>query len=459
MRTPTIVKSVTMMTIAASMIACATAPSTGGFSTVQSTARDRLGARVQWNRGSADDSAAARAVDSVLAHALSADAAVQVALLNNRHLQATYESVGVAQADLVQAGMLANPFFEGALRFGHATATTGVELNLVESFLNLLQRPMRTRVAAAVYDRAALDVADSVLDVAARTRMAYYDAQAAQQTRDLRATVADAAHISAELAARQHDAGNITTLDLAREQSLSDDATLQLTDADAELADRREALSALMGLWGTRAQWTIPARLPDVPTNGSTLVGIDSLETVALAHRLDLASARQAIVIEGTQAGLANAAALVPELDVGVSYEHDVEGNRSLGPTLGVRIPLFDQGQSLRAATRVRIRAAQEQYAAMAVDVRADVRRAYARLRAARSRAEYVRTVVLPLKTTIVRETQLRYNGMLAGVFELLQSKRDEVDAGIRYVAALRDYWMAHTELERAVGGRLPEGV
>jgi cobalt-zinc-cadmium efflux system outer membrane protein len=421
---------------------------------VQSLAAERTGARVQWNQGTADDSAVARAVDSLLAHDLSADAAVQIALLNNRHLQATYEELGVAQADLVQAGLLTNPLLEGALHFGQGTSATGFELGLVQSFIGLFQRPLRMRAASAAAEQATLDVSAAVLDLAARTEVAYYQVQAAQQSRELRATVAEAVRLSADIARRQHEAGNSSALDLARAQALFEDAKLQLADADAALIDRREALTALMGLWGSRTQWTLPARLPDLPAD---IAGRSGLETFAIQHRLDLAAARQRIITLGASAGLTHAAALVPDLDVGVEMERDLEGTRSIGPTLGVRIPLFDQGRALNAAARSRVRGAQEEYAALAVDIRSDVRRAYARMRAAHAKAERLRTVVIPLRTTIVNETQLHYNGMLVGVFELLESKRDQIEAGAQYVDALRDYWVARAELMRAAGGRLPE--
>ena len=68
-------------------------------------------------------------------------------------------------------------------------------------------------------------------------------------------------------------------------------------------------------------------------------------------------------------------------------------------------------------------------------------------------------SAVLPLRHQIVRETQLQYNAMRAGVFQLLQAKRDEIDAGREYVESLRDYWVARADLERAVGGRLPATV
>ena len=54
---------------------------------------------------------------------------------------------------------------------------------------------------------------------------------------------------------------------------------------------------------------------------------------------------------------------------------------------------------------------------------------------------------------------QLQYNGMFVGVFQLLQARRDQIDAAREYIEALRDYWTARANLERAVGGRLPAPV
>src|ERR1035437_7898092 len=93
---------------------CASVPSRGGFDQVQQATTQRLGQKVQWNQGTEDDKAVTQAVQSLLHRPLTADDAVQIALLNNRRLQATYEELGVAQANLVQAGLLKNPRFSGS---------------------------------------------------------------------------------------------------------------------------------------------------------------------------------------------------------------------------------------------------------------------------------------------------------------------------------------------------------
>ncbi|MBC7454209.1 MAG: RND transporter, partial [Massilia sp.] len=50
----------------------------------------------------------------------------------------------------------------------------------------------------------------------------------------------------------------------------------------------------------------------------------------------------------------------------------------------------------------------------------------------------------------------LRYNGMLVSVFELLADSREQAGAVNGYIDALKEYWIAQTNLEAALGGRLP---
>ena len=85
-------------------------------------------------------------------------------------------------------------------------------------------------------------------------------------------------------------------------------------------------------------------------------------------------------------------------------------------------------------------------------------RAASSRLLIARERALYIKTVLLPLRERIVRETQLAYNAMTVGVFQLLESKREQIQAGRAYVEALRSYWTAQAEVDQLLAGRLPAG-
>lgn len=91
----------------------------------------------------------------------------------------------------------------------------------------------------------------------------------------------------------------------------------------------------------------------------------------------------------------------------------------------------------------------------MDLEVRSDVRRALHQLQTARALYSQITTTLLPQRQKILGETLLQYNAMQVSNFMLLQAKADEVEAQKAQVEALRDYWIARAELERATGGSL----
>jgi cobalt-zinc-cadmium efflux system outer membrane protein len=434
---------------------CATVDARPAFDEMRGlVAQHAPDSELAWPEGPADDAALRERVQAWLAQPLTPDAAVRIALLNNRNLQVLYGELGVAQADLVQAGLLENPVLTADVRFGINGPGTGVDVGLVQNVISALQIPLKRRVAAAELERAKLEVAGLVIDLAARVKVSFVGLQGALQRLELDASVVEATALAADVARRQHTAGTITDFDLASEEALAAQAQVDLARDQARAAEDRERLSALMGLWGEDTGWQVGARLPDVPSDPLPNHGLESL---AVAQRLDLAAARAATLAVAERLALERLYGLLPEGDLGLASAREIDDGRwSLGPSLGLPIPLFDQGQARRAKARAELLQGEARFAALAVEVRADVRRLLARAEAARTQAIQYRTRVLPLRRRVFTQAQLEYNGMLIGVFQLLQAKRDEVEAGRAYITALTDYWTTVARLEGAVGGALP---
>ena len=434
---------------------CAKVPREAGFGDVQKTVLQRSGQRVHWDQGAEADREVAQAMRGLLDNELTAEAAVQVALLNNQNLQASYEDLGVAQAELVEAGLLRNPIFSAQVRFPKGEAIP-YAIDVTQSFLDLLLLPRRKRVAGAAFDAAKLRVTDAVLELAAQARSTFYRAQGAEQLVEMHKNIAKATEASFDAAKRLHQAGNINELTLASEQALHERAMLDLASAQAEARQTREDLSELMGLWGNATGWKISPRLPELPA-GEANAG--TLEAAAIEQRLDLAAAREEIHAAGEALGFTKRTGLVPELSISGHAEREVEGDTTIGPGVELPLPIFSQGQPALAAARSRLRQQQKRYAALAVSVRSQTRRAYDRLLTARQRAEHYQHVLLPLRRSITQQTQLQYNAMHVGVNQLLGAKKEEIEAGREYVESLRDYWIAKAHLERVIGGRNPVGV
>lgn len=423
-------------------------PKDAGFSDVRQMVAGRIDQRAEWDRELEVDAAVSDTVREVLTQELTADAAVQVALLSNRNLQATYEELGVARADLIRAGLLRNPILTFERRFtGQA-----LEFDVVQEFIELITLPLRRRVAGAAFEATKLRVAQAVLDLAAEVRSTFSALQGAEQMVAMRRHVLQSTGASAELAERMHEAGNITDLDLRMEQRLTRQAQLDLAMAEVEVTQQRERLNVLMGLWGSDTGWRIAARLPDLPVAETPLQGLESL---AASQRLDLAAARRDIETAAKTLGLTSALRWLPGLSGHVHLEREPDGEQTVGPGIEILLPIFDWGQAAVPRDRALLRQKQQRYIALAVETRSEVRAAYSRMRSARDRAEFYRRTVLPLQVEILDQARLQYNAMQLNPLQLFQLKQAEIDAGREYVEAQRDYWVARAELEHSLGGRI----
>jgi cobalt-zinc-cadmium efflux system outer membrane protein len=431
---------------------CTTVALNAGFDDVSATVEERSRIKIFWNNGTDLDKESAAKVNSLLKGKLTTEEAVQIALINNRDLQAIYSDLGVAQADLVQAGLLNNPIFEAALKFPTSGGQTNLEFVTVMNFLDFFYMPLRKRVAATRFDEAKLRVTGAVLDFAARTRTAFYLYLANEQMLELRQTIVQALNASLDVARRLNEAGNITDLDLARERALAEAGKLALRSAEIAVRQSREQLNDLMGLWGNNTEWQADGRLPDIPGQA---IPTEDIERVALSRSIDLSHARQRILIAGEQLGFNRTTALIPELHLGPLGERN-EGAWEAGPVLEFPIPLFDQGQARIGRSTAELRRAQQEYYALAIRIRSTARAVRDRMEGFRDRALYYRDIMLPLHERIVNESQLQYNAMQLGPIQLLRAKEQQIETAVAYIEALRDYWLARGDAGQILSGRLP---
>jgi cobalt-zinc-cadmium efflux system outer membrane protein len=436
-----------------SLNGCMSIALNAGFDDVRMAVEERSTAQLFWNNGTELDKEAAEKLRSLLKGKLTADQAVQIALLNNRELQALYSDLGVAQADLVQAGLLKNAIFDAAVLF---PVTHGgrpdLELSAAMNFLDVFYVPLRRRVAAARFEEAKTRVTGSVLDFAGSVRRAFYQYQAAQQMLELRQSIVQALDASFEIARRLSAAGNITDLDLARERAQFEASKLALRSAEIASQQRREDLNVLMGFWGKEAEWQAEQRLPDIPEQP---IDTKDIERRAITRSVDLANARQRIVVAGQQLGFSRWSALFPEMDVGTAAERE-ERAWEVGPLFGFAIPLFDQGQARTGRAAAELRRADQEYYATAVRIRSTARALQDQIEGARDRALYYRDILLPLRERIVNETQLQYNAMQLGPFQLLNAREQQIETAVAYIEALREYWLARAGVSQLLSGRLP---
>ena len=451
-------RPVVFLALAAALTACSAGDPQRHFDGgVGGPVADRLGTkyRTVWRRGGPEEAQADAAVAALLRRPLTAPGAVQVALLNNRALQAEFAEVGISYGEYVTAGLLKNPSLAASGRLpDRAAYLPDWEAAVSQDFLDALLLPLRRRLAAEQLRQVENRVADETLRVAAKVERAFYIYQARRQLIGRLELIADTNAAAADFTRSLHDAGNVNDLDLVNQQATYSQSRIDVTQARAQTLSDREAVNRLLGLDGAAASaWTAAKSLPPIPGREPESA---ALENRAVRQRLDLQAARAQLVAAEQALALRAGTRYFPQgVVVGVDSEREPEGEHITGPTLNLELPIFNQGQGEIATLKARDLEARRQLEAKVIDVRSEVRAARAQLAANRELALSIRDTVLPQRRQVLALTLQQYNGMLRGAYDLLTAKANEAAAERSYVEAWRDYWIARVDLERAVGSRL----
>lgn len=438
---------------------CKTFSPDGGITAVADLTDPALGIEIVRLRTEEDAAYAREAVARLLKRPLTAESAVQLALYNNRGLQAAYNELGISETALVGAYLPPNPTFS----VERLSSSVEVEIGgrAIANILALLTLPARAGIAEDRYRQAQLRAAEETLRVAANTRRAFYRTVAARESAAFLDEAKTAAETATKLARRLGETGAMNKLDQAREQVFYAEVAAQLAAQHQRSTSERERLIRMLGLWGKDTEFALPKSLPPLPAGFRAL---PTVEIDAVRRRLDLQAARLEVEALAKSYGLTNAMGFLNLLEVtGIAEKKKEKATgeieRTRGGEIEFQIPLFDFGQ-------VGVRRAEEEYlhavnrlTEKAVNVRSEARDAYRTFRTSYDLARHYRNEVLPLRKIISEETLLRYNAMQIDVFALLAEARQRVAAAAAAIDAHRDFWLASTDLMGAVVGGGADGM
>src|SRR5438445_1440525 len=431
---------------------CASFSPDSGMTVVSDITGQTIKKDVAFVRSTEDAARTGSAVQRLLSRTLTADAAVQVALLTNKGLQAAYNELALAETGLVQESLPPNPTFSISRISGDGASE--IERQIVGDILALATLPFRSDIARDRFRQAQLKAALETLRLAADVRRAYFRAVAANEMVGLLTDAKSTAEATAQLAKKLGETGSFNKLDQAREQVFYAETTAELATARQEASSARERLARLMGLWDGDLGFQIPDRLPPLPRRPSAL---PSIEADAVGHRIDLQIARMELTALEKSLGLTQATRFVTLLDVaGIAKrtsDPDSPPFRERGFDIQFQIPVFDGGE-------VRVRQAAESYnqtfnllTEKAVNVRSEARDAYRVYRSTYDIASHYQREVLPLRQIITEEMQLRFSSMQVDVFALLTEARQRLASLRAAIDARRDFWLAQSEHKTAING------
>jgi outer membrane protein TolC len=436
-----------------------------GFTTVAARAESVTGKKTVWVQSSEEARTVSGRVKSLVQKkTIGPDVAVQVALLNNKGLQAAYAEIGLSAADVWQEAMLVNPTVSVGM-IGVDPVKT-IEGAVISNILALATRQRRVAVADARFRQAQLRAAEETLRLAADTRRAWIDAVSAWESVSYLNQAQAAAAAASELAQKLGETGAFTKTGQAREHVFYAEIVGQAAEARLAARTAKEELTRLMGLWGPDVDYSVPNALPGLPKDAKAKRAI---EAEALRNRVDLEIAKLELEALAKSYGLTEATRYITDLElltgVEVEREESEEGGTetSTSPILELEfvIPIFDTGKARMRKAELAYMQAANRMAEKAVNIRSEARSAYDSYRSTYDIARHYRNSVVPLRTKIEAESVLTYNGMITNTFELLADTRAKISSIMLSLNAKRNFWLADVNLGTAIhggGGSSPEG-
>lgn len=447
--------------------ACATAipgsytETKAGFANVSSQTATAIGKRTAFAQSQAENEALSRDVSGMVqGKTISADTAVQVALLNNKGLQASYANVGLSAAEAWQQATPENPIISiGVLGIGAAElgAYRAIESMIATNILDAKTRNQRVALADVNFRAAQLTAVNDTLMLANRTRQAWINAVAAFEAVSYLRQAKATSDAGSELASKLGETGALNKAGQAREHAFNAELAGQLAQARLNADRAKEDLTRLMGLWGNDVDYYVPDALPALP---GSVGHVTDIEGKALSNRVDLRVAKLGLEAQAAAFGLTDQTRLVTDLEIiaGLEVEREVENgethiNSAPQVELEFAIPIYDTGMARMRKAELAYLQAANVLAERAVNVRSEARGAETAYHASYKIAQHYRDVLVPLRQTVEEEGLLSYNGMITNTFELLTDVREKLGAQLEAANAKREFYMAQADLTAAIYG------
>ena len=328
---------------------------TSHFDEVQTLAQERVQAEIVWSQNPEQLEKNFQRAFALAKDGLTRDESAQIAVLNNRSLQAELEDLGLAAAALTQAGLLQNPTLEAFVAFPLHVANSG--LGLIGWLSDLWHVPRRKRVAALAARQAEYTAAWHVMLTGYTGAHAWDAVVAARQLLDIEQKLLVVRRKTVPQLEIRYRHGLADTMEM--EEALVMEAGQEIAVHEAEQAVTQAVTLLVHTLALDNAADFIPiATLEPIHFEQPSL-------QVTLQHamdsRLDLAIAHAEVERMVKQHDLERAFIWKTVL-FGPEWDGDfgdiAGGKNSIGPAIRIELPIFDQNQAGLAASFYQLRQA-----------------------------------------------------------------------------------------------------
>lgn len=423
---------------------------------------------------------------------LTEDAAIDLALTNNRTLRANLEVIGQAKAELVQAGLLSNPMLTVMLRFPEAGGRASLDFGLVKDFADLWLIPSRKRAAQSTLQQKLLSFTDGAVELIRDVRTAYAMLQYLDSAIEFQLENLDILRQAIDVAQARLRSGSTGQLDVNLLEARRLQVELELLRMRNERRTTQLSLLRLMGVSKSSVDWRPAASSID---RGQSTAEEFALVDWGLERRLDIQAAGwevdaalaefqqqelrliqsfgvgvsgerferrgipgRNIIADTARASIANGQLTAPEIEPRSARRaaRRQEIDFVLGPALEVPLPIFDQNQAQIAKAQYRARELHERYCELEQKTTEGIRTALVTRQIAAQRRKIVQESLLPIQQSNLQVAETAYQSGKETILTVLLAQQDVIQTRLELAAAIRDEAVSTASLERELGGRLP---
>lgn len=430
---------------------CASVQTQQEWERISAFTRERTGIETRWEQTEEDAKNTKEEINKLLSDGLTEEDAVKIALLNNRKLQATFEEIGVAKSDLVQAGLFTNPNLSAVFRLPFGGGGTDMEGAGVLNIADFWQIPLRKKVALARLETAILLVSEEILNTVSEAKHAHNEYIALSQIRDSTEKIKELMEEWRDHLIYRQKFGFSSELDIEMANASVLDTEAAHARIEKELQLARFRLNQVLGLSPEQSDYEAVGSMTE---RKWSLPELETMISHALSNRPDIQMAR--VKVEESRRVLAlERARIFRNVEAGVAYARESDGDEFLGPEIGIQLPIFDQNQAQIARAEYRVRQAEKELTAKIGKVREEVLASFERLSLTRQHVDLIGNQLLPSLKSAVEYAEKYFNAMQLNKLFLLEARKKFFETQRRYLEALREQRNLQIELEKTLGGAM----
>lgn len=376
------------------------------FEYIQKQAIERTNSNIFWNCSNIPNLNKEEKINKILAKGLSRDEAITIALMNNKKLQASLESIGIAKADFDNSQLFSNPKFLATIlfpskdhpQFNNIIIDSALNFRWYQSLSDIWKVPLKSKIFKNELEIAILDIVELIFSIIEQTKKTYDEKLYVQtQLKTIEEIIEETKKLQSLIAksnTKEDNKVNIHNVNLVigywQLQYIDFETKLQVTDIQ---------LKKILGL-----ELSIPPIvLTDSLEDGLIeLPNLEQLESLALKFRPEIQKEIEKInkfenLIRYEKSKLFD------QVNIGFECIKGFYGEKSVGPFFFLDLPLFNQNQTEVSKAKFLLEQSKKNLINLELEIKSEVFRIYKEFQATIKKINIYKKMILSSSEKLIK--------------------------------------------------------